>query len=122
QADVRRVLREYGEEPFAGRMAHAIIAARDVAELTDTAALAAVIKAAVPARVAAGMRIHPATRAFQAFRIFINGELDALQMGLDAAMDALAPGGRLAVISFHSLEDRMVKRFIRGQAQPPLPP
>lgn len=119
---VRDVLRRYGEEPFAARMARAIVAARDARQLTDTAALAAVIKAAVPARVAAGMHIHPATRAFQAFRIHINGELDALATGLDAALDALAVGGRLVVISFHSLEDRIVKRFMRGQARPPLPP
>src|SRR5699024_10421143 len=121
-ADVRRVLQDYGEEPFAGRIAHAVVAARDAGMLTDTAALAAVIRAAVPARVAAGMHIHPATRAFQAFRIHVNGELDALRSALDAAMTALAPGGRLVVISFHSLEDRIVKRFMRGQAQPPLPP
>lgn len=121
-ADIRRVLRDYGEEPFAVRMTRAIVAARDAGELTDTAVLATVIKAAVPARVAAGMHIHPATRAFQAFRIYINGELDALATALDAALAALAVGGRLVVISFHSLEDRIVKRFMRGQARPPLPP
>lgn len=119
---VRDVLRDYGEEMFAPRIARAIIAARDAGELTDTAALAGVIQAAVPERAAAGMRINPATRAFQAFRIFINGELEALAAALDATLDALAPGGRVAVISFHSLEDRIVKRFIRGQAQPAPPP
>lgn len=120
--DVRRILRRYGEESFAPRIARAVIAARDAGELQDTGALAAVIKAAVPARVAAGMPIHPATRAFQAFRIHINDELDALDRALDAALDVLAPGGRLVVISFHSLEDRIVKRFIRGQAEPEPPP
>ena len=116
--DVRRVLRRYGEESFAARIARAVIAARDAAELTDTAALAAVVKAAVPARVAAGQSIHPATRAFQAFRIHVNDELGMLAQGLDCALDILAPGGRLVVISFHSLEDRIVKRFIRQQAKP----
>lgn len=120
--DVRDVLRRYGEEPLASRIGRAVVAARDAGELTDTAALAAVIKAAVPARVAAGMHIHPATRSFQALRIYINGELDELTAALDGALDVLAPGGRLAVISFHSLEDRIAKRFIRGQAKPALPP
>lgn len=120
--DVRDVLRRYGEEPFATRIARAIVEARDEGDLTDTAALAAIIKTAVPTRVAAGMKIHPATRAFQAFRIYINGELEALGSTLDTVLDALAPGGRLAVISFHSLEDRIVKRFIRGQARPQPPP
>lgn len=116
--NIRAVLRRYGEEDFAARIARAVVAARDAGQLTDTAALAGVIKAALPARVAAGMTIHPATRAFQAFRIHVNGELDALARALEAAMDVLAPGGRLVVISFHSLEDRMVKRFIRSQARP----
>lgn len=119
---VRDVLRRYGEESFATRMARAVIAARDEGTLTDTAALAAVIKSAMPVRVAAGMKIHPATRAFQAFRIYINGELNALTTAMDAALDVLAPGGRLVVISFHSLEDRIVKRFIRDQARPEPPP
>lgn len=122
--NVRDVLRRYGEEGFATRIARAVIAARDAGELTDTAALAAVVKAAVPTRVAAGMHIHPATRAFQAFRIHVNDELGALTQALDGALDVLAPGGRLVVISFHSLEDRIVKRFIRAQARPepsPLP-
>src|SRR5699024_6389331 len=122
--DVRRVLQRYGEEPFAGRIARAIIAARDANQLSDTRALAEVVKQTVPARVAAGQRIHPATRTFQAFRIHINDELDQLTQALHAAVRVLAPGGRLVVISFHSLEDRIVKRFIRAQAQPepsPLP-
>lgn len=119
--DVRGVLRRYGEERFAARIARAVIAARDAGELSDTAALAGVIKQAVPAAVAAGMHIHPATRCFQAFRIHVNDELTALRRALDAAMAVLAPGGRLVVISFHSLEDRIVKRFIRAQARPEPP-
>lgn len=119
--DIARVIKTLGEEPMAGRIASAIVAARDAGRLSDTADLAAVIKAAVPAKVAAGKRIHPATRTFQAFRMHINDELGALDRGLSAALSALAPGGRLAVISFHSLEDRRVKRFMRHQAKPPQP-
>ncbi len=121
-ADIRAVLRRYGEDPFAARVARAIVQAREAGGLTDTRALADVIRAAVPARIAAGMRIHPATRAFQAFRIHVNDELAVLRVALDAALDVLAPGGRLVVISFHSLEDRIVKRFIRAQARPEPPP
>lgn len=122
EQDVRRVLRRYGEQSFATRIARAVITARDADELTDTSALAAVIKAAVPVRVAASMHIHPATRAFQAFRIHVNDELGMLARALDGALDVLAPGARLVVISFHSLEDRIVKRFMRRQAHPEPPP
>jgi len=120
--DVRDVLQRYGEEAFAGRIARAIVTACDEGRLTDTMALADVVRAAVPARVAAGRSIHPATRTFQAFRILINDELNVLQQALWAAMAVLAPGGRLVVISFHSLEDRIVKRFVRAQARPEPPP
>lgn len=108
------VLREYGEERFAKRMARAIIAERIKIPFTRTRHLAEVIKEANPAWEKGK---HPATRAFQAIRIQINSELRDLELVLDQAMQVLAPGGRLVVISFHSLEDRMVKRFIRRQEQ-----
>ncbi|HET7315140.1 16S rRNA (cytosine(1402)-N(4))-methyltransferase RsmH [Salinisphaera sp.] len=119
--EIARVIKTLGEEPMAGRIAGAIVDARAAGRLTDTAALAAIIKNAIPARVAAGKRVHPATRTFQAFRMHINDELGALDAGLAAALAVLAPGGRLAAISFHSLEDRRVKRFFRHQARPRQP-
>lgn len=119
--EIARVIKSLGEEPMAGRIAGAIVAARHDGRLTDTVALAKVVRSAIPARIAAGKRIHPATRTFQAFRMYVNGELDALDGGLKAALRVLSPGGRMAVISFHSLEDRRVKRFFRLQARPPQP-
>ncbi|MES1926108.1 16S rRNA (cytosine(1402)-N(4))-methyltransferase RsmH [Salinisphaera sp. T31B1] len=120
--EIASVIKRYGEEPFAGRIAGAIVDARDTAPITDTVTLAELVRGAIPARVAAGKRVHPATRTFQALRMHINDELGALDAALEASLDALAPGGRLAVISFHSLEDRRVKRFMRHQARPPAPP
>lgn len=120
--EIARVLRDYGEEKLHRRIANAIVAARERAPITTTDHLAAVVADAVPAAVAAGQRIHPATRTFQALRIHINGELDALSAALRACPEALAPGGRLVVISFHSLEDRIVKRFLRERANPEPPP
>ncbi len=117
---ITRVLRIYGEERFARRIARRIVQARRKAPLTTTDQLAALVAAAVP-RWERGK--HPATRTFQALRIQINGELEELRRGLAAACELLKPGGRLAVISFHSLEDRIVKRFIRAEAQgPTFPP
>lgn len=105
-----RIIRRYGEEPMAGRIADAIVAARPI---RSTAHLADVIAGAVPAP--ARRRGHPARRTFQAIRIAVNDELTALRDGLDQALDVLAPGGRCAVISYHSLEDRIVKRrFVAG--------
>ena len=98
----------YGEERFARRIAVAIVAARARAPLETTAALVAVIESAVPFWYARG-RLHPATRTFQALRIAVNDELGAIAVGLEQAWSALAPGGRLAVITFHSLEARLVK-------------
>ena len=109
-----RVIRQFGEERFAARIARAIVAARLAEPITRTARLADVVAEAVPRR--AGDK-HPATRTFQAIRIFINRELEELQAALEAALDVLAPGGRLCVISFHSLEDRIVKRFIRDESR-----
>lgn len=106
------VLKEFGEERFAKRMARAIIAERQKQPFTRTKHLAEVIKEANPAWEKGK---HPATRAFQAIRIQVNNELRDLESVLDQALAVLAPGGRLVVISFHSLEDRVVKRFIRRQ-------
>ena len=108
------VIREYGEERFARRIAHAIVRDREVRPLTRTGELASLIEAAVPKR---DPHKHPATRTFQAIRIFINEELDDLRRCLNDAIDVLARGARLVVISFHSLEDRLVKRFMRDQAR-----
>jgi len=108
------VIRRYGEERHARRIARAIDRARREAPIDTTTRLAAVVASAVPGREPGK---HPATRTFQAIRIFINGELEALEAALPQALDVLAPGGRLAVISFHSLEDRRVKRFIQREAR-----
>lgn len=110
-ADLVTVLREYGDERYAKRIATAIIAARDSTSMTTTAALADVVKQAHPRW---DHRRHPATKTFQAIRIHVNRELAVLQSALEQSARILKPGGRLAVISFHSLEDRIVKRFLRG--------
>lgn len=118
--DIARVLKVYGEERFAKRIAQAIVRQRQETPIERTGQLAELIAAAVPKR---DKHKHPATRSFQAIRIFINQELEDLQAVLPHTIDLLAPHGRLAVISFHSLEDRMVKRFIRREHQgEPLPP
>jgi 16S rRNA (cytosine1402-N4)-methyltransferase len=111
-----RLLREYGEERYASQIAHTIIRLRARDQLTCTQQLVDAIKAAVPipAQFAGG---HPARRTFQALRIAVNDELTQLDEALPAAWDALAPGGRLAAISFHSLEDRRVKRFLAARAR-----
>src|SRR5690606_31630582 len=101
-----RIITEYGEDPSARRIARAIVAARP---LHGTARLAEVVASAVPAAVRRRPG-HPARKTFQALRIAVNGELDAIRSGLDAALDRLAPGGRCVAISYHSLEDRIVKR------------
>jgi 16S rRNA (cytosine1402-N4)-methyltransferase len=108
--EIREVIAELGEERFARRVAHAIVASRRENPVLRTGDLAALAARAVRTREPGK---HPATRTFQALRIFINDELGALARGLDGALAALAPGGRLAVISFHSLEDRIVKRFMQ---------
>jgi 16S rRNA (cytosine1402-N4)-methyltransferase len=115
ERELEQTLRDLGEERFAKRIARAIVAARAEAPIADTARLAAVVAAAVPTREPGK---HPATRAFQALRLRVNRELDELAAVLPQCVAALAPQGRLAVISFHSLEDRAVKRFIRNAAQP----
>lgn len=109
-SEIADVLWMYGEERASRRIARRIVESRTQAPIETTAQLAELIKRAVGGP---RQKIHPATRSFQAIRIFINGELDALRAALLASLELLAPGGRLAVISFHSLEDRIVKRFIR---------
>jgi 16S rRNA (cytosine1402-N4)-methyltransferase len=111
EADIARVLRDYGEEPRARAIARAIVAARPVER---TAELAAIVRRAAGFRP--GQKSDPATRTFQAIRIHLNAELDELEAGLEAAERALKPGGRLAVVTFHSLEDRIVKRFLRTRS------
>ena len=114
EREIADVIRGLGEERFARRIARAIVATRAEAPITRTAALASLVAEAVPTREPGK---HPATRTFQAIRIHVNGELDALESALPQAVRLLAPGGRLCVISFHSLEDRIVKRFIRREEQ-----
>jgi len=116
ESELARVFKDYGEERFAKRMARALVAAREEAPITRTGQLAELIKAANPAWEKGK---HPATRVFQAIRIHINGELRDLEAVLAQSLEVLAPGGRLVIISFHSLEDRLVKRFIRRQEQGP---
>lgn len=114
ETEIMNILKDFGEERYAKRIARAIMTARAVQPLTTTVQLAEIIAAAHPAWE---KDKHPATRSFQAFRIFINQELAQLTQVLPQALDALAVGGRLAVISFHSLEDRIVKRFFRDAAR-----
>ncbi|HPT67822.1 MAG TPA: 16S rRNA (cytosine(1402)-N(4))-methyltransferase RsmH [Bacillota bacterium] len=116
QEELTRIIREYGEERWAARIAEFIVKERQKGSITTTGQLVQIIKAAVPA----GARRegpHPARRTFQALRIAVNEELDALSQGLDAALKVLRPGGRLAVITFHSLEDRIVKERFRDWAR-----
>jgi 16S rRNA (cytosine1402-N4)-methyltransferase len=123
EQELRRVLRDYGEERYAGRIARAVVEARRQAPILRTGQLARLIDAAVPAAgPGRGRGRHPATRSFQALRIEVNRELEELQAGLPPAFECLASGGRLAVISFHSLEDRLVKRFLRDLARGPAIP
>lgn len=107
-----KVFREYGEERFAGRIARAIVESRQIKPFATTLQLAETVKAANPKWE---KHKHPATRVFQAIRIYINQELPDLKKCLEASVEVLAPGGRLAVISFHSLEDRIVKQFMRDR-------
>ena len=119
ERELVNVLKTYGEERFAKRIARAIVQRREGEPLRTTAQLAKLVSAAVPAHEP---NKHPATRTFQAIRIYLNHELDDLGEVLAQVPGVLAPGGRLAVISFHSLEDRMVKRFIRAEHRGEQPP
>ena len=118
ESDIREVIRDYGEERFAKQIAAAIVAARAAEPLGRTRQLAHLVGEAVRTREAGQ---DPATRTFQALRIFVNRELEEVSLSLPQAAARLVPGGRLAVISFHSLEDRIVKRFIRASGVPDLP-
>jgi 16S rRNA (cytosine1402-N4)-methyltransferase len=118
--EIADVIYQFGEERFARRIARAIVATRANTPIVTTQQLATIVSASIPKRE---RHKHPATRTFQALRIFINRELDELSACLDQCLRILAPAGRLVVISFHSLEDRLVKRFIRthARATPPDP-
>ncbi|MBZ0067967.1 MAG: 16S rRNA (cytosine(1402)-N(4))-methyltransferase RsmH, partial [Thiobacillus sp.] len=113
EGEISEVIRTYGEERFAKSIARAIVAAREKEAIRSTGQLANLIAAAVKRREPGQ---HPATRSFQAIRIYLNRELEELSDVLPQCVNALRPGGRLAVISFHSLEDRIVKRFMRDEA------
>jgi len=121
--ELTALFRRYGEEPKAGRVARAIVEARSTAPITTAEELAALVERVLPPNPRQPRRTHPATRVFQALRIAVNEELEALEAGLTAALDLLRPGGRLVVLSYHSLEDRIVKRFFaaerRGCVCPP---
>ncbi len=114
--DLTTVLMKYGEEKFARRIAHAIVEEREKSPIEDTLHLAKIIEEATPVK---DRHKHPATRSFQAIRIYINRELEVLETALKAALNVLAVNGRLAVISFHSLEDRIVKRYFRDVSRGP---
>jgi len=119
QREIGKVLRDYGEERSAHAIAKAIVAARGEHSVSTTGRLAEIVAKVTHSREPG---LHPATRSFQALRIFINRELEELERVLPQCVDVLAPGGRLVVISFHSLEDRIVKRFMRCTSQPPALP
>jgi 16S rRNA (cytosine1402-N4)-methyltransferase len=116
EADIVNVLKGYGEERYARRIAHGIVTAREESPIETTGALVAVIEQSVPAVYRRG-RIHPATKTFQALRITVNDELDALTEFVAQSIDALRDGGRLAIITFHSIEDRIVKQLFRTYAR-----
>lgn len=118
QKELIQVLRKFGEETHASRIAQAILAAREQAPIATTGQLADIVASAVPAKTRHKRR-HPATQTFQAIRIAVNGELEQLRAVLAQSIDVLRQGGRLCVISFHSLEDRMVKRFMRDSSREP---
>jgi 16S rRNA (cytosine1402-N4)-methyltransferase len=121
--ELAALFKRYGEEPQAGRIARAIVASRSTAAIETAEELASLVQRVAPGDPRKRHRIHPATRVFQALRIAVNEELEALEEGLAAAVDLLRPGGRLVVLSYHSLEDRIVKRFFaaerRGCVCPP---
>ena len=119
EADIAFVIKTYGEEKFGKRIARAIVERNREQPMTRTKELATVIAAAMPVK---DKFKHPATRTFQAIRIWINSELEEIDTALKGAMSVLAPGGRLSIISFHSLEDRLVKRFMRDQSRGPQVP
>ncbi len=120
ERELRHVIAKFGEEPMATKIAREIVSVRDTSPITTTTALAELVASVVPARRRGkGPKIHPATKTFQAIRIAINDELQQLEAVLAQSLAVLKQGGRLCVISFHSLEDRLVKRFIRDSSREP---
>jgi len=123
EAELAALFRRYGEEPFAGRVARAVVSARRQQPILTSAELAGVVERAIPGRPSGRRRVHPATRVFQALRIAVNRELETLEPALAGALQLLRPGGRIVVLTYHSLEDRIVKRFMaterRGCVCPP---
>jgi 16S rRNA (cytosine1402-N4)-methyltransferase len=119
EGEMAEVIKRYGEERFARQIAHAIAAARKISPIRTTGQLAQIVAGAVRKREPGQ---HPATRSFQAIRIYLNHELEELEAVLPKSVQRLKPGGRLAVISFHSLEDRIVKRFMREEERGEEPP
>ena len=115
KGELTALFSRYGEEPFSGRIARSIVETRGATPIRTAEELAALIARVTPGRAPGRRRVNPATRVFQALRIAVNEELDALQAGLAAAVDLLRPGGRLVVLSYHSLEDRIVKRFLQAE-------
>lgn len=115
--ELARIFRDYGEERWAGRIARSIVRRRNDRPVATTLQLAELVRDTVPGGKVPG-RIHPATRVFQALRIAVNGELDHVTAGIASAFELLKPGGRLAVISFHSLEDRIVKQYFQRLLKP----
>jgi len=113
--ELTALFRTYGEEPLAPRIARAIVAQRARVPIATADQLATLVERVAPAAPRGRRRIHPATRVFQALRIAVNAELESLELGLASAIDLLRPGGRLVVLSYHSLEDRIVKRFIEAE-------
>ncbi len=116
ERELETIFRKYGEERYARQIARGIVRRREEAPIERTGELVDVVRASIPAPARFGEG-HPAKRVFQALRIEVNHELESLEAGLPAAFEMLRPGGRLAVISFHSLEDRIVKRFLRDRAR-----
>ena len=125
-SDLNRILKLYGEEPLASKITKAIIAAREEEKITTTLQLASIVEKAYPAKRRALSRTHPATKTFQGLRIAVNSELEELKTFLDRIPERLSPGARVAIISFHSLEDRIVKKTFKAQSQscdcPPMQP
>ncbi|AIR60773.1 16S rRNA (cytosine(1402)-N(4))-methyltransferase RsmH [Cedecea neteri] len=119
ETDIAWVIKTFGEERFGKRIARAIVERNREEPMTRTKELAAVVSAAMPVK---DKFKHPATRTFQAIRIWINSELDEIEKALNGSLEALSPGGRLSIISFHSLEDRIVKRFMRENSRGPQVP
>ncbi len=115
QSEIAKILKEYGEERFASKIAHSIIRERKKIEIKTTTDLSRIIEKSIP-RKFQHKSIHPATRSFMALRIFVNDELEHLKKSLSRSLSVLKPGGRLVLISFHSLEDRIVKRFFKKKS------